>query len=89
MLRINVSIGLSSVVVTARFVPESRADHRLRVDPIGQLPMIVLLRTTLQNFEIVPVDDTSVLTEIGGARSGTSADLIRGTTASCPSPRTS
>jgi EmrB/QacA subfamily drug resistance transporter len=40
---VNVPIGLVACVLTARYVPESRAEHPRRVDPIGQLLVIVLL----------------------------------------------
>jgi EmrB/QacA subfamily drug resistance transporter len=40
---INIPIGLSAVLLTALFVPESRAPRARRVDPIGQGIVIVLL----------------------------------------------
>jgi EmrB/QacA subfamily drug resistance transporter len=40
---INIPIGLAAIALTARFVPESRALHARRVDPIGQLLVIVVL----------------------------------------------
>ncbi|MBO3748271.1 MFS transporter [Streptosporangiaceae bacterium NEAU-GS5] len=40
---INVPIGLIALVLTWRFVPESRADRPRRIDPIGQILVIVLL----------------------------------------------
>jgi EmrB/QacA subfamily drug resistance transporter len=40
---INVPIGLAAVVLAALFVPESRAPRPRRVDPIGQLLVLVLL----------------------------------------------
>ncbi|MDQ1744460.1 MAG: hypothetical protein QOE23_2799 [Pseudonocardiales bacterium] len=40
---INVPIGLVAVVLAALFVPESRAPRARRVDPIGQLLVLVLL----------------------------------------------
>ncbi len=40
---INVPIGLAALVLTALFVPESRAPRPRRADPVGQLLMIVLL----------------------------------------------
>lgn len=39
---INIPIGLLAVVLTMRFVPESRAPHPRRLDPIGQLMTIAL-----------------------------------------------
>jgi EmrB/QacA subfamily drug resistance transporter len=38
---VNVPIGLAAVVLTALYVPESRADHARRIDPVGQLLVIV------------------------------------------------
>jgi len=40
---INVPIGLAAIVLTALFVPESRASRARRVDPVGQLLVIASL----------------------------------------------
>jgi EmrB/QacA subfamily drug resistance transporter len=40
---INIPVGLLALVLTMRFVPESRAPHPRRLDPIGQLLVILLL----------------------------------------------
>ncbi|MCR6485999.1 MFS transporter [Amycolatopsis sp. OK19-0408] len=40
---INVPVGIAAIVLTAVFVPESRAPHPRRLDPVGQLLVIVLL----------------------------------------------
>jgi EmrB/QacA subfamily drug resistance transporter len=40
---INVPIGLAATVLTAAFVPESRAARPRRLDPVGQLLVIALL----------------------------------------------
>lgn len=40
---INVPVGLAAVLLTLRFVPESKAPSPRRVDPIGQLLVIALL----------------------------------------------
>jgi EmrB/QacA subfamily drug resistance transporter len=42
---INVPVGLAALLLTARYVPESRAPKARRVDPVGQLLVIVLLGT--------------------------------------------
>jgi EmrB/QacA subfamily drug resistance transporter len=42
---INLPIGLAAIVLTLRFVPESRAPHPRRFDPVGQALVIVLLST--------------------------------------------
>ena len=38
---VNVPIGLAAILLTARYVPESRADHPRRIDPVGQGLIIV------------------------------------------------
>ena len=42
---VNVPIGLLAIILTAAFVPESRAPRPRRLDPIGQLLVIVGLAT--------------------------------------------
>jgi EmrB/QacA subfamily drug resistance transporter len=49
---INIPVGLAAVVLCARFVPESRAAHPRRVDPLGQvLVMVVLAAVTYAIIE--------------------------------------
>ena len=40
---INIPVGLAALALTTRFVPESRATHARRLDPIGQLLVVVML----------------------------------------------
>lgn len=40
---INLPIGLAAIVLTLRFIPESRAPRARRFDPVGQLLVIVML----------------------------------------------
>jgi EmrB/QacA subfamily drug resistance transporter len=40
---INVPIGLAAIALAARFVPESRAPRPRRIDPVGQLLIVVAL----------------------------------------------
>jgi EmrB/QacA subfamily drug resistance transporter len=40
---INVPVGLAALGLTMRFVPESRAPHPRRLDPVGQVLVIALL----------------------------------------------
>jgi EmrB/QacA subfamily drug resistance transporter len=40
---VNIPIGIAALVLTARFVPESRAEHSRKVDPVGQLLVILAL----------------------------------------------
>jgi EmrB/QacA subfamily drug resistance transporter len=42
---VNVPIGLVAIVLTALFVPESRAARPRRIDPVGQILVIVALAT--------------------------------------------
>jgi EmrB/QacA subfamily drug resistance transporter len=42
---INVPIGVAAVVLTALFVPESRAERARRIDPVGQVFVLVMLAT--------------------------------------------
>lgn len=42
---VNVPIGLGALLLTTLYVPESRAPRARRVDPVGQLLVIVLLGT--------------------------------------------
>jgi EmrB/QacA subfamily drug resistance transporter len=40
---VNVPVGVAAIALTAKFVPESRAPRPRRVDPIGQMLVIILL----------------------------------------------
>jgi len=60
---INVPIGIAAIALTALFVPESRAQRARRVDPVGQLLVIVTLASL-----------TSAIIE--GPRAGWSSALI-------------
>jgi EmrB/QacA subfamily drug resistance transporter len=40
---VNLPIGIAALVLTTLFVPESRAEHPRRIDPVGQLLVIVSL----------------------------------------------
>jgi EmrB/QacA subfamily drug resistance transporter len=42
---VNVPVGVAAIILTALFVPESRAPHPRRIDPIGQILVIVALAT--------------------------------------------
>ena len=42
---VNIPIGVAAIVLTALFVPESRAPHPRRIDPVGQVLVIVILAT--------------------------------------------
>ncbi len=51
----NVPVGLLAIVLTARFVPESRAAHARRADPVGQLLVLVLLASLV--YAIIEAPD--------------------------------
>ncbi len=40
---VNIPVGIAAIILTALFVPESRAPRARRVDPVGQALVIVLL----------------------------------------------
>ncbi|MFF1557233.1 MFS transporter [Streptomyces sp. NPDC058279] len=40
---VNLPVGLLALVLTLRFIPESRAEHPRRPDPVGQLLVVALL----------------------------------------------
>jgi EmrB/QacA subfamily drug resistance transporter len=42
---VNIPVGVAAIVLTALFVPESRAPRRRRLDPVGQLLVTVMLGT--------------------------------------------
>jgi EmrB/QacA subfamily drug resistance transporter len=42
---VNLPIGLLAILLTALFVPESRAPHPRRIDPVGQVLVILALST--------------------------------------------
>jgi EmrB/QacA subfamily drug resistance transporter len=44
---LNVPVGVPAVVLTALFVPESRADRPRELDPVGQLLVILILAGTV------------------------------------------
>ena len=42
---INLPVGVAAILLAARFVPESRAPHPRRIDPVGQVLVLLLLAT--------------------------------------------
>jgi EmrB/QacA subfamily drug resistance transporter len=44
---VNIPVGLAALALTARFVPESRADHARKVDPVGQALVIITLASLI------------------------------------------
>ncbi|PRX50808.1 EmrB/QacA subfamily drug resistance transporter [Nonomuraea fuscirosea] len=51
---INIPVGLAAFVLCALFVPESRAPRARRMDPVGQLLVIVVLTTVTYAFIEAP-----------------------------------
>lgn len=62
---VNIPIGIAAIVATALAVPESRAAHARRVDPVGQVLIIVMLASLTYAI-------------IEGPRHGWSSGLILG-----------
>jgi len=52
---VNVPLGLLACALTARYVPESRAEHPRRLDPVGQL--LVILGLASLTFAIIEGQD--------------------------------
>src|SRR5215208_2734786 len=47
---VNIPIGLAAIALTARFVRESRAPRARRVDPVGQVLVIVVLASLISGI---------------------------------------
>jgi EmrB/QacA subfamily drug resistance transporter len=62
---VNIPVGIAAIVATALAVPESRAGHARRVDPVGQVLIIVMLASLTYAI-------------IEGPRHGWSSGLILG-----------
>ena len=52
---INVPVGLAAIVLAALFVPESKAPHPRRIDPVGQLLVLILLASVTYGIIEGPV----------------------------------
>ncbi len=65
---INVPIGLAAVVLTALYVPESRAPRARRIDPVGQLLVIVTLASLTYAIIEAPSAGWSSAQTIGTVR---------------------
>jgi EmrB/QacA subfamily drug resistance transporter len=40
---VNIPVGIAAIILTARYVPESKAPHPRKIDPLGQVLMILTL----------------------------------------------
>jgi EmrB/QacA subfamily drug resistance transporter len=64
---VNVPIGLAAIVLAAIFVPESKADRARRIDPVGQLLVIVALLSLTYAIIEAPRTDSAALIWVLGA----------------------
>ncbi len=71
---INVPVGLTAIGLALRFVPESRAPVPRRVDPLGQVLMIILLAAT--TYGIIELPGKGLSPVIVGAFVAAAAALI-------------
>jgi EmrB/QacA subfamily drug resistance transporter len=62
---VNIPVGIAAIILTALFVPESRAPRARRLDPVGQLLVIILLASLVYGL-------------IEGPGSGWTSDKILG-----------
>ena len=44
---VNIPIGVAALILTMRFVPESRAPRARRIDPVGQVLVVIVLATLI------------------------------------------
>jgi EmrB/QacA subfamily drug resistance transporter len=52
---INIPVGLAAIVLTLRFIPESRAPRPRRFDPVGQAAVLVLLAALTYGIIEAPI----------------------------------
>ena len=52
---LNVPVGITAFLLAARFIPESRAPHARRLDPVGQVLVLLVLATTTYGIIEGPV----------------------------------
>ena len=62
---VNLPIGAAAMVLAMRYIPESKAAHARRVDPVGQLLVFVVLATVTYAVIEGPQDGWSSMTIIG------------------------
>ena len=62
---VNLPIGAAAMLLAARYIPESRAPRARRVDPLGQLLVLVILATVTYAVIEGPHDGWGSLTIIG------------------------
>jgi EmrB/QacA subfamily drug resistance transporter len=67
---VNIPVGIAAMLLTQKFVPESKAPHPRRLDPIGQVLMILTLGLLVFGIIEAPNhgwDSTLILGCLGGA----------------------
>ncbi|MGW7102301.1 MFS transporter [Streptomyces sp. NPDC054838] len=64
---VNVPVGLAALVLTLRYIPESRAGHPRRPDPVGQVLIVALLGSVTYGIIEAPAAGWSSPTVIGCA----------------------
>jgi len=62
---INIPVGVAAVLLAARFVPESRAPRPRRLDPVGQVLVLVLLASVTYGIIEGPSDGWTSVTILG------------------------
>ena len=62
---VNLPIGAAAMLLAARYIPESKAPHARRIDPIGQLLVFVILATLTYAVIEGPHDGWRSMTIIG------------------------
>lgn len=62
---VNIPIGQAAIALTARYVPESKAAHPRRVDPVGQTLVVILLAALTYAVIEAPANGWGSLQTIG------------------------
>jgi EmrB/QacA subfamily drug resistance transporter len=62
---VNIPVGLLAIALTARYVPESRAARARRVDPVGQVLVVVMLASLVYAIIEGPSDGWTSATIVG------------------------
>jgi EmrB/QacA subfamily drug resistance transporter len=63
---INLPVGLAALLLTLRFVPESRAEHARRPDPVGQVLVIALFGALTYSIIEAPDSGTEAILPYAG-----------------------
>ncbi|MFR9800174.1 MFS transporter, partial [Streptomyces sp. MS06] len=74
---VNLPVGLTALLLTLRFVPESRAPHPRRPDPVGQLLVIVLFGALTYAIIQAPDSGTAAVLPFAALAVAALAGLLR------------